>query len=59
LYLPEESSSQIKLEIGAVLSLDHALRNARKVVPVQPVDATPSDKSFLFIGGVYDRRKTG
>jgi putative alpha-1,2-mannosidase len=28
-------------------------------VPAQPVDATPSDKSFLFIGGVYDRRKTG
>jgi putative alpha-1,2-mannosidase len=28
-------------------------------VPVQPVDATPSDKSFLFIGGVYDRGKTG
>jgi hypothetical protein len=27
-------------------------------MPAQPVDATPSDKSFLFIGGVYDRRKT-
>jgi hypothetical protein len=34
-------------------------RISRKVLPAQPVDATPSDKSFLFIGGVYDRRKTG
>ena len=31
---------------------------AEKPMPAQPVDATPSDKSFLFIGGVYDRRKT-
>jgi hypothetical protein len=30
-----------------------------KQVPAQLVDATPSDESFLFIGGVYDRRKTG
>jgi hypothetical protein len=27
-------------------------------MPAQPLDATPSDKLFLFIGGVYDRRKT-
>jgi hypothetical protein len=48
-----------KREVILRPNTDTYRRTSRKTVPAQPVDATPSDKSFLFIGGVYDRRKTG
>ena len=32
--------------------------NSRKVVPVQVVDATPSELEALLTGGVYDPKKT-
>jgi hypothetical protein len=34
---------------------DHTFR---KAVPVQVVDATPSELEALFTGGVYDPKKT-
>jgi hypothetical protein len=52
---PCSEESDVRLIILAVVES----RATRTLVPAQPVDATPSDKSFLFIGGVYDRRKTG
>ena len=39
--------------------LSHAVAvNSRFVVPVQPVDATPSGIKLFFKGGVYEARET-